>query len=364
MYIHEHANWPNMAWDQNKLCQLNAEVRFLQGRLHGRMDTLGHQLREEATLATLTQDVLQTSAIEGVKLDIAEVHPAIAQHLGININPPKTISLNAKGIIEIAMDVTRNYTYPLTQERLFGWHATLFPEHGITIGAWRNETIGPMQVISGGIGREVIHYEAPSAERLHAEMARFLKWLNAPSKTDLIIKSALAHFWFVTIHPFEDGNGRIARAIGDMVLARSEKSKQRFYSMSAQIQRERNVYYDMLESCQKGSLDITAWIEWYFNCLKRAIAASEEILQAVLAKARFWEANRDVEFNKRQRKVINRLLDGVEGKLTTSKWAKLAKCSQDTALRDIDNLLARKILTKNEAGGRSTSYQLQAHDFD
>jgi Fic family protein len=364
MYIHERNDWPKFRWDQGKLAGLLAEVRHSQGRLLGRMEGLGFQLREEATLQTLTADVVKTSEIEGEKLDARTVRSSLARRMGIDIGALAPKDRNVEGIVEIMLDATRRFDEPLTQERLFGWHAALFPTgrsgmHRITVGAWRPRESGAMQVVSGPIGRERVHYEAPSHDRLKREMAAFLKWFNARPDTDLVFKSALAHFWFVTIHPFEDGNGRIARAIADMMLARSEGTSQRFYSMSAQIQQERNAYYDVLERNQKGTLDITAWIEWYLNCLKRAIAASENTLEAVLIKDAFWKKHAGESFNDRQRNVINRLLDGFEGKLTSSKWAKLTKSSQDTALRDITDLLERNILTREDAGGRSTSYILK-----
>ncbi|MDB6067325.1 MAG: cell filamentation protein Fic [Pedosphaera sp.] len=364
MYIHERKDWPELSWNHSKLADLLAEVRHLQGRLLGRMEMLGFGLREEATLQTLTQDVVKTSEIEGEKLDAEQVTSSIARHLGMDIGAALKIDRNVDGIVEVMLDATRRHDAPLTQERLFGWHAALFPTgrsgmQRITVGGWRTEASGPMQVVSGPIGRKWVHYEAPAHDRLENEMARFIKWFNASSKTDLVIKAALAHFWFVTIHPFDDGNGRIARAIADMTLARSEKSAQRFYSMSAQIQRERKEYYNILESCQKGPLDISPWMEWFLNCLKHAIAASEKTLEDVLVKARFWKVHAGESFNERQRTIINRLLDGFEGKLTSSKWAKLTKCSQDTALRDISDLLNRQILAREEAGGRSTSYELR-----
>ncbi len=363
MYIHERDAWPELSWNQAKLANLLAEVRHWQGRFLGRMEGLGFGLREEATLQTLTQDVTKTSEIEGEKLDTKQVRSSIARRLGLDMGATLKIDRNVEGIVEVMLDATRKHDAPLTQERLFAWLAALFPSgrsgmQRITVGGWRTEASGPMQVVSGPIGREWVHYEAPAYDRLKKEMAQFLKWFNAPSETDLVIKSALAHFRFVTIHPFDDGNGRIARAITDMVLARSEKSAQRFYSMSAQIQRERKAYYEVLENCQKGSLDITPWIEWFLNCFKHAISASEETLAAVLVKAHFWKVHGSDSFNERQRTMINRLLDGFEGKLTSSKWATLTKCSQDTALRDISDLLDRQILARHEAGGRSTSYEL------
>lgn len=362
MYIHELTGWPHFIWDQVQIANLLAEVRYLQGRLLGRMESLGFQLREEANLVTLTQDVVKTSAIEGEKLDAEQVRSSIAKRLGMAIGAATPLDRHAEGIVEIMLDATSHYNAPLTQERLFGWHAALFPTgrsgmHRIIVGNWRTEVSGVMQVVSGPIGRERVHFEAPSYKRLSNEMESFINWFNT-SKMELILKSALAHFWFVTIHPFDDGNGRIARAIADMLLARSEKSKQRFYSMSAQIQRERKAYYDVLENSQKGSLDITRWMEWFLNCLQHALLASDEILEKVLTKAKFWQLHSEESFNERQRSVINRLLDGFDGKLNSSKWAKLTKCSQDTALRDINDLLQREILLKEEAGGRSTSYIL------
>jgi Fic family protein len=332
--------------------------------LLGRMEGLGFQLRGEATLTTLTQDVIKTTEIEGEKLDPEQVRSSIAKRLGIDIGGSPRIGRNVEGIVEVMLNATGKYDTPLSDERLFAWHAALFPTgrsgmQAIVVGGWRTASSGAMQVVSGPLGREQVHYEAPTADRLNKEMAEFIKWFNAAPKIDLVVKSALAHFWFVTIHPFEDGNGRIARALADMLLARAEKSAQRFYSLSSQIQQERNAYYEVLEKSQKGSLDITPWIEWYLNCMKHAIATSEKTLEAVLVKARFWEVHAGQSFNERQRTVINRLLDGFEGKLTSSKWAKLTKCSQDTALRDVNDLLNRQILAKDEAGGRSTSYRLR-----
>jgi len=364
MYIHENKDWPRFRWNQAKLADLLAEVRHRQGRLLGRMEGLGFQLRGEATLTTLTQDVIKTSEIEGEKLDPNQVRSSIAKRLGLDIGGSVSVGRNVEGIVEVMLDATGNHDKPLTEERMFAWHAALFPTgrsgmQAIVVGGWRTPASGPMQVVSGPLGREKVHYEAPSADRLSKEMSEFIDWFNAVPETDLVVKSAVAHLWFVAIHPFEDGNGRIARALADMLLARAEKSAQRFYSMSSQIQKERNEYYDVLEKSQKMSLDITLWIEWYLNCLKHAITASEKTLEAVLIKARFWEAHAGQSLNERQRTIINRLLDGFEGKLTSSKWAKLTKCSQDTALRDISDLLERQILTKDEAGGRSTSYQLR-----
>lgn len=363
MYIHERNEWPEFKWDQAKLAPLLAAVRHSQGRLLGRMEALGFDLREEATLQTLTQDVIRTSEIEGEKLDAQQVRSSLARRMGIDVSALPPLDRNVEGIVEVMLDATRNYGTALTRDRLFAWHAALFPTgrsgmRRVVVGGWRTKDSGAMQVVSGPIGRETVHFEAPSFDLLHQEMARFLKWCNTPSDTDPVMKAALAHFAFVTIHPFEDGNGRIARAIADLMLARSENTSQRFYSMSSQIQHERKAYYKILEQCQKGTLEITPWMEWFLNCLKRAILASESILASVLTKAGFWKAHAGESFNDRQRRVILRLLDGFEGKLTTSKWAKLTKSSQDTALRDMSDLMNRNILTKDEAGGRSTSYQL------
>jgi Fic family protein len=364
MYIHEHPDWPKFRWDSANLAGLLADVRHFQGRLLGRMEGLGFSLREEATLQMLTQDVVKTSEIEGERLDAGQVRSSLARRMGLDAGALPPMDRNVEGIVEVMLDATGQYNGLLTAERLFGWHSALFPTgrsgmRRIVVGGWRTEASGAMQVVSGPMGREKVHYEAPGHERLAAEMTGFSEWINATSELDSVLKSALAHFWFVTIHPFEDGNGRLARAIADMLLARSEKTSQRFYSMSAQIQRERNDYYNVLETCQQGTLDITPWFEWFLNCLKRAIFASEQTLEAVLVKARFWKAHSGESLNDRQRKVINRLLDGFEGKLTSSKWAKLTKCSQDTALRDISDLLHRHILIKDDAGGRSTGYAMR-----
>lgn len=363
MYIHQRKDWPNFTWDQAKLSNLVAEVRYFQGRLLGRMEEQRFDLREEATLETLTKDVVKTSEIEGEKLNDEQVRSSIARRLGIDFKSDAPNNRHVEGIVEVMLDAIRHYDNPLTEDRLFGWHAALFPTGRsgmqlINVGYWRTSASGPMQVVSGSYGRQKVHFEAPGAERLEKEMTRFIDWFNDPADVDFVIKSALAHFWFVTIHPFDDGNGRIARALADMVLARGEKSKQRFYSMSRQIQKERKTYYDVLEQCQKGSLNITPWVEWFLNCMKRAIISSEDILQIVLTKADFWKQHLGESFNERQRSIINLLFDGFEGKLTSSKWAKITKCSQDTALRDINDLIERQILLKDEAGGRSTNYNL------
>jgi Fic family protein len=327
------------------------------------MEGLGFRLRAEATIQTRTEEVLKSSEIENEILDRNQVRSSIARRLGMDIGALTPADRHVEGVVEMILDATEKYDVPLTAERLFGWHAALFPTGRsgmakITVGAWRGARSGPMQIVSGPIGRERVHYEAPVASRLKKEMRTFLHWFNRKNAIDPVLKAGIAHLWFVTIHPFDDGNGRIARAITDQALARSEKSAQRFYSMSAQIRQERNAYYDILETTQKGDLDITPWLEWFLGCLDRAFGGAEMILAAVLTKARFWEIHAGASLNDRQRTIINWLLDGFEGKLTSSKWAKLAKCSQDTALRDIDDLVRSGILTKDAAGGRSTSYSL------
>jgi Fic family protein len=362
-YIHELKDWPKFRWSQECLAERLAAVRHRQGRLIGRMEGLGFTLRAEAVLQTLTEEVIKSSEIEGEVLDKEQVRSSVARRLGMDIGAPTPAERNVEGVVEMMLDATQKFETPLTDERLFGWHAALFPtgRSGMTriqVGAWRGDNSGPMQIVSGPMGREKVHYEAPVAKRLDPEMRAFLAWFNAPQSTDPVLKAAVAHLWFVTIHPFDDGNGRIDRAIADMALARSENSAQRFYSMSAQIRVERKAYYDILEATQKGDLDITDWLEWFLGCLDRAFDGAETILAAVLEKARFWELHGGEQFNDRQRKILNRLLDGFEGKLTSTKWATLGKTSQDTASRDIDDLVKRGILIKDPAGGRSTSYSL------
>jgi Fic family protein len=327
------------------------------------MDALGFKLREEAVLQTLTQDVVKTSEIEGEQLDATQVRSSLARRLGIDIGALPPTDRNVEGIVEVMLDATRNYQAKLTPERLYGWHAALFPTGRsgmtkITVADWRNDSTGPMRVVSGPYGREKVHYLAPPAAQITTEMSTFLAWFNAPLATDPVIKAALAHLWFVTIHPFEDGNGRIARAIADLALARSEGSSQRFYSMSAQIRAERNAYYNQLERTQKGGTDVTSWVLWFLDCLGRAVHSADSVLAAVIAKGRFWERTASLALNERQIRVLNRLLDGFEGKMTSSKWAVIAKCSQDTANRDIAALLMLGLLRKGAAGGRSTYYEL------
>lgn len=363
-YLHEQPGWSNFGWDAKALAETLAAVRHKQGRLIGRMESLGFSLRSEAMLQTLTQDVLKSSEIEGEILDKDQVRSSIARRLGMDIGALTPAERDVEGVVEMMLDATQRYDQPLTDQRLFGWHASLFPTgysgiHKITVGAWRTDDKGPMQVVSGPIGKERVHYEAPESARLEKEMKAFLDWFNADTDIDPVLKAGLAHLWFVTIHPFDDGNGRIARAIADMALARSEKSPQRFYSMSAQIRKERNAYYDKLEATQKqDDFNVTPWLKWFLGCLDRAIDGAEEILGSVLKKARFWETHAATPFNERQRDMLNRLLDGFEGKLNSSKWAKIEKCSADTALRDINDLLERGILKKEAGGGRSTSYSL------
>jgi Fic family protein len=363
VYIWQQAGWPDITWDQKTLSKLLGEAYREQGRLLGKMETLGFELQSEAVLHTLTEDVVKSSEIEGEKLDDEQVRSSIARRLGMDIAGLVPSDRNVEGVVDMMLDATGKYDEPLTQDRLFGWHAALFPTgragmRVITVGDWRNDDNGPMQVVSGAAGREKIHYEAPAAERLADEMEKFLLWFEQPGDTDPLLFAGLSHLWFVSIHPFDDGNGRIARAITDMALARSEGSQQRFYSMSAQIQIERKQYYELLERTQKSGLDITRWQEWFLTCLTRAINGAQTTLNSVLQKSGFWERFAKEPFNERQIKVLNRLLDGFEGKLTTSKWAKLAKCSQDTAYRDILDLVARGALQKDPGGGRSTSYSL------
>ncbi|MCC5994915.1 MAG: Fic family protein [Oceanicaulis sp.] len=362
-YIHQLEQWPDFKWSRDALAEPLAAVRHRQGRLLGRMDALGFDLRSEASLATLTEDVIKSSEIEGEHLDREQVRSSIARRLGLDIGGLRPAERHVEGVVDMMLDATQNCLAPLSEDRLFGWHAALFPTGRsgitkITVGAWRADETGPMQVVSGPVGRETVHYEAPPAARLPGDMAAFLDWFNADAPLDPVIRAAVAHLWFVTLHPFDDGNGRIARAVADMVLARSEGSPQRFYSLSSQIRKERKGYYAILERTQKGDLDITAWLIWFLGCMDRAFDDAETILASVMRKARFWEAFTGQPLSERQRSVINRLLDGDEGKLTTSKWARLTRTSPDTALRDINDLIARGMLVKDEAGGRSTSYLL------
>jgi Fic family protein len=366
-FIHELTSWPDFSWDNAALAGALAAVRHKQGRHLGKMEALGFELRAEASLTALTNEIVHSSAIEGEHLDPAEVRSSIARKLGLDVAGLPRPGREVEGIVEMMLDATRNFAAPLTAERLSGWHAALFPTgrsgmSRITVGAWRTAESGPMRVVSGPMGREKVHYEAPTAERLEGEMESFLRWFNAPSEIDPVLKAAIAHFWFVTIHPFEDGNGRIARAIADMALSRADNTKERFYSMSSGIEAERREYYIRLESAQRGNLDITEWLVWFLDCLDRTIDDANEKHSSVLHKARLWQKINLKPVNDRQRTVINRMLDNFKGHLTTSKYAKLARCSNDTALRDIRELLERGIVAKNSGGGRSTSYRLAEPD--
>jgi len=363
VYVWELPNWPHFSWDNDRVVRTLAEARHKQGLILGRMHSLGFRLKEEAALRTLTQDVIKSSEIEGEVLDANVVRSSIARRLGMDIGALAPADRDVEGVVEMMLDATSHYDRALNKERLFSWHAALFPTgrsglRKIRVGMWRDDTDGPMQVVSGPVGKEHVHFTAPPAERIDAEMTAFLDWFELEGATDSVLKSGVAHLWFVTIHPFDDGNGRIARAIADMALARSEHSAQRFYSMSAQIRAERKAYYDMLERTQKATLNITSWAEWYLGCLARAIDGAQQTLAGVMIKATFWEKYATVPLNARQITLLNRLFDGFEGKLTTSKWAKLAHCSQDTAYRDILDLVSRGILAKDPEGGRSTSYSL------
>lgn len=364
MWVHEHQNWPNFTWDVESLASKLADIRHRQGRLLGRMEGLGFELKCEASLSTLTNDVVKSSAIEGENLNPEEVRSSIARRLGINIAELIPASRDIEGIVEMMLDATQQFSRPLTKDRLFDWHAALFPTgrsgmHKITVGGWRTIDAGPMQVVSGPIGKEKVHFEAPDADRLEKEMQAFLKWFGNGDDIDPVIKAGIAHLWFVTIHPFEDGNGRIARAIGDMALARADGTQDRFYSLSSQIEAERKHYYAQLEKQQRATPDITDWLSWFLDCLGRAISNAETTLGNVLFKAQLWDTINQKPVNDRQRLIINRMLeDDFEGFMNTSKYAKLAKCSNDTALRDIQELKERGIFIQNPGRGRSTSYRL------
>lgn len=363
IYIWQAREWPNWRYDLAALAAPLADVSRAQGVLLGRLADVGMSLRDQASLSALTEDVVKTSEIEGEQLNVESVRSSIARRLGVDIGALAPVDRHVEGVVEMVLDATTNCAAPVSRERLFGWHAALFPTgysglSKIKVGRWRDDAAGPMQVISGPVGRQRVHFEAPPAERLEAETSRFLHWVNAESSEPPLIKAGLAHLWLVTLHPFDDGDGRIARAVGDLLLARADGTSQRFYSLSAQIQRERKAYYDILERTQKGTLDVTAWLAWFLDVLHRAIDQAQHTLDAVLARARFWQRFAGTAMNERQVKLLNRLLDGFEGKLTTTKWAAIAKCSPDTALRDINELLAHGALRKSSAGGRSTSYAL------
>ncbi len=363
-YIWQASDWPHWRFDLAALADPMAEVSRAQGLLLGRLANVGMALRNQASLGALTEDVVKTSEIEGERLKVESVRSSIARHLGVDIGALAPVDRHVEGVVAMVLDATANGTAPVTQERLFGWHAALFPTgysglSRLNVAAWRDDTRGPMQVVSGPIGHQRVHFQAPPANCLEAETNRFLAWVNGATKEPPLLKAGLGHLWFVTLHPFDDGNGRIARAIGDLLLTRADGSPQRFYSVSAQIQRERKAYYAILERTQKGSMDVTPWLAWFLQTLHRAVDQAQQTLDAVLAKARFWQRWATTPLNARQVKLLNMLLDGFEGKLTSSKWATLAACSPDTALRDITDLLALGVLKKSEAGGRSTSYELK-----
>lgn len=363
IYIHQLAHWPQFTWRLEELLYLLTEVRNLQGRILGRMEYLGFDLRNEASLAMLALDVVKSTEIEGEFFNVDQVRSSIARRLGIEIAASFPSDRKIDGMVEMLLDAVQHCADPLTFDRLFGWHASLFPAgrsgmYKITVGDWRTDSTGPMQVVSGAMGKEKVHFEAPSSDLIEAEMSRFLNWFNTEKELDLVLKAAVAHLWFITIHPFDDGNGRMARALTDMLLSQSDRSVQRFYSMSAQIRIERKRYYELLEKTQKGNLDITEWILWFLTCLKEALMATNATLNQVLAKANFWRENAHISLNERQILLLNKVLDGFDGKLTSSKWAKIAKCSKDTAIRDINDLIGKNILKKEESGGRSTNYEL------
>ncbi len=363
-YIYQFPDWPNFTWNEQEIQLTLGKVRHLQGKLFGQMSTLGFSVKEETLLSTLTVDVLKSSEIEGENLNYEQVRSSIAKRLGLEYNDTIYPTRDVEGVVEMMLDATQNYNEPLSEERIFNWHAALFPTG--RSGMYKIETAsyrtGEMQIVSGPMGKEKVHYTAPAAEEMKKEMDVFLNWFNGNSKLDLVVKSAIAHFWFIIIHPFDDGNGRIARAISDLLLARSENSSFRFYSFSNQILLERKVYYKILQKVQYNEGDITEWIDWFLNCLYRALESTEETIEKVLRKTQFWDKHKETILNSRQRLMLNKLLNGFKGKLKTSKWAKIAKCSQDTALRDIKDLIEKGILRQEDSGGRSTNYEL--NDFE
>lgn len=359
-YVHELPDWPHLHWDEATLSAPLAQVHFRRGQLLASMESLGFDLRQETVLQMLTSDVTQSSAIEGERLDQLQVRSSIARRMGMDQAGLPEPERHVEGVVEMMLDATQRYAEPLTEARIFGWHNLLFPTgysgmHRIVVGRWRDDSTGPMQVVSGPLGKERVHYQAPAAERLPAEMAEFLRWFESES-LDPVVKAAVAHFHFETLHPLDDGNGRVGRAIMDLALARADQSGQRFYSMSEQIHRDRNAYYDELEIAQRSSLDVTGWVHWFLGRMEAALDRAESLVLLVRRKQAFWDAHRDTGLNERQIKVLNRLLDGFEGKLQTRKYAKLAKCSPDTALRDLTDLVARGILVRGPEGGRSVSY--------
>jgi Fic family protein len=367
MYIYEQSNWPIFEWDSETLLPLLSMVRNRQGKLIGKMGMLGFELRSEANLEILTQEIIKSTEIEGEALDKEQVRSSIARKLGLDISGLIYSERHVDGIVDLMIDATKNYDQELTKERLFSWHSALFPNgrsgmYKIIAGQWRDDSTGPMQVVSGALGKEKVHYQAPHALKIENEMTLFFEWFNRENKTDLVLKAAIAHLWFVTIHPFEDGNGRISRALSDMLLSQSDEQSYRFYSMSTQILKERNSYYEILEKTQKAGMDITRYLEWFLNSLLNAIEYSDVILEKIIYKHYFWIKNSKLNLNNRQIKVLNMLMDNFIGVLNTTKWAKIGKCSQDTALRDIQDLIDKEILIKSDQGGRSTKYELKSND--
>jgi Fic family protein len=367
MYIYEQSNWPIFEWNSETLLPLLSMVRNRQGKLIGKMGMLGFELRSEANLEILTQEIIKSTEIEGEALDKEQVRSSIARKLGLDISGLIYSERHVDGIVDLMIDATKNYDQELTKERLFSWHSALFPNgrsgmYKIIAGQWRDDSTGPMQVVSGALGKEKVHYQAPHALKIENEMTLFFEWFNRENKTDLVLKAAIAHFWFVTIHPFEDGNGRISRALSDMLLSQSDEQSYRFYSMSTQILKERNSYYEILEKTQKGGMNITRYLEWFLNSLLNAIEYSNVILEKIIYKHYFWMKNSKLNLNNRQIKVLNMLMDDFIGVLNTTKWAKIGKCSQDTALRDIQDLIDKEILIKSDQGGRSTKYELKSND--
>jgi Fic family protein len=359
-YIYQHENWTNFTWNERIINELYGEVKYLQGKLNGIMSTIGFSQKEETLLNTFTYDILKSSEIEGVLLNYDQVRSSIAQRLGINIAGLVSSARNIKGIVEMMLDATQRYELVLTEERMFGWHSVLFPDgfsesYKIDVARYRS---GEMQVVSGAMGKEKVHYEAIKPEFVKSEMDKFLHWFNTDFSVDAIIKAAIAHFWFIVIHPFDDGNGRIARTISDMQLARAEKSPQRFYSLSSQILTERKRYYEVLQKVQHSDSDITEWLQFFLTCMKNALLASEDTTALILQKSKFWAVHENTQINERQRLIINKLFDDFTGKLQSSKWAKICKCSQDTAIRDIKDLIDKGILQQEQQGGRSTNYEL------
>jgi Fic family protein len=362
-YIHQKKDWPNFTWEDEQLLSLLGQVRHLQGRLLGSMEAVGFELRSEASLEAITIEIIKTSEIEGEILNADQVRSSLARKLGMERAGLVPSNRDVDGVVDLLVDAINNYDQVLTEDRLFSWHASLFPTgrsgmYKIIIGDWRDDSTGPMQVVSGAMGREKVHFEAPAAERLPEETQRFIDWLNNENELDLVLKAGIAHLWFVTLHPFEDGNGRITRALTDMLLTKSDDVPQRFYSMSAQIRIQREEYYAALEKTQKGGLDITDWLAWFLECLLNALKSSSLIVDQVMNKHQFWLEHSDKVLNHRQIKMLNKLLEDFIGKLTTKQWAKMMKCSHDTALRDIQSLIDLGILKKEKDGGRSTNYEL------